>query len=100
MSDASTQGARQGSTDPWRERLPLPDAAAMTAAQKAAADALIAGPRKGVYGPFLPLMQSPALLDRVASAAETARAVAAGLQGLWVNNPIQANDVTGAYWSE
>jgi peptide/nickel transport system substrate-binding protein len=25
---------------------------------------------------------------------------AAGLQGLWVNNPIQANDVTGAYWTE
>jgi peptide/nickel transport system substrate-binding protein len=25
---------------------------------------------------------------------------AAGLQGLWVNNPIQANDVTAAYWAE
>ena len=45
----------------------------LTAAQKAAADALIAGPRKGVYGPFLPLMQSPALLDRVASVGEYLR---------------------------
>jgi 4-carboxymuconolactone decarboxylase len=41
------------------DRLPLPDAAAMTPQQKAAADALIAGPRKGVYGPFLPLLRSP-----------------------------------------
>lgn len=73
MSNSTEQGARQGYTDPWRERLPLPEAAAMTAAQKAAADALIAGPRKGVFGPFLPLMQSPVLLDRVASVGEYLR---------------------------
>lgn len=55
------------------DRLPLPDSTAMTAAQRAAADALIAGPRKGVYGPFLPLMRSPVLLDRVARVGEYLR---------------------------
>ena len=55
------------------DRLPLPDAAAMTPQQKAAADALIAGPRKGVYGPFLPLLRSPVLLERVASVGEYLR---------------------------
>lgn len=37
----------------------------MDAAQKAAAEALIAGPRKAVKGPFIPLMRSPQLLDRL-----------------------------------
>ena len=54
-------------------RLPLPDASAMTDAQRAAADALTAGPRKGVYGPFLPLLRSPVLLERVASVGEYLR---------------------------
>lgn len=75
MSDPSStsQGARQGHTEPWRERLPLPGAATMSPAQKAAADALIAGPRKGVYGPFLPLLQSPELLERVGRVGEYLR---------------------------
>jgi 4-carboxymuconolactone decarboxylase len=71
--DTLPPGARQGSTDPWRERLPMPAAGAMTAEQRAAADALIAGPRKGVYGPFLPLLRSPQLLDRVARVGEYLR---------------------------
>jgi len=71
--DAQTAGARQGHTEPWRERLPLPDAAVMSPAQKAAADALVAGPRKGVYGPFLPLLQSPELLERVGRVGEYLR---------------------------
>jgi 4-carboxymuconolactone decarboxylase len=45
----------------------------MTDTQRAAADALIAGPRKGVYGPFLPLLRSPVLLERVASLGEYLR---------------------------
>lgn len=65
--------ARQGFGEPGRERLPMPDAASMNAAQREAADALIAGPRKGVYGPFLPLLRSPALLDRVARVGEYLR---------------------------
>jgi 4-carboxymuconolactone decarboxylase len=65
--------ARQGSAQPWRERMPLPVDGAMTPAQREAAQALIAGPRKGVYGPFLPLLRSPQLLDRVAKVGEYLR---------------------------
>ena len=64
---------RQGSAQPWRERLPLPAQADMTPAQRAAAQALIDGPRKGVFGPFLPLLRSPVLLDRVAKVGEYLR---------------------------
>lgn len=55
------------------ERLPLPPAKAMTEAQRAAAQALIDGPRKAVYGPFVPLLRSPALLDRTAQLGEALR---------------------------
>jgi 4-carboxymuconolactone decarboxylase len=48
------------------ERLPMPPAERMNEAQRAAAAALMAGPRKGVKGPFIPLMHSPALLQRLA----------------------------------
>src|SRR4051812_10365597 len=68
-----TGAARQGFSEPWRERLPMPDGAAMNEAQRAASDALIAGPRKGVYGPFLPLLRSPQLLERVAGLGELLR---------------------------
>jgi 4-carboxymuconolactone decarboxylase len=64
---------RQGSGQPWRERMPLPPMDAMTPQQRAAAQALIDGPRKGVFGPFLPLMRSPVLLDRVAKVGEYLR---------------------------
>jgi 4-carboxymuconolactone decarboxylase len=64
---------RQGSAQPWRERMPLPAREAMTDDQRAAAQALIDGPRKGVYGPFLPLLRSPQLLDRVARVGEHLR---------------------------
>jgi len=72
MPDDKTD-LRQGSTQPWRERMPLPPMESMTPEQKAAAQALIDGPRKGVYGPFLPLMRSPVLLDRVARVGEYLR---------------------------
>jgi len=55
------------------DRLPLPADADMTPAQRAAAAELIAGPRKGVYGPFLPLMRSPELLARVGRVGEYLR---------------------------
>jgi len=55
------------------ERLPLPPMAALDEAQRAAAQALIDGPRKAVYGPFVPLLRTPALLERVAQLGETLR---------------------------
>lgn len=73
MSDQARPGARQGSSEPWSERLPLPERAAMNAQQRATADALIAGPRKAVFGPFVPLLRSPVLLDRVAKLGEYLR---------------------------
>lgn len=63
----------QGYASPGGERLPLPPEAAMNDAQRAAAQALIAGPRKGVFGPFLPLLRSPQLLERVAKTGEYLR---------------------------
>jgi 4-carboxymuconolactone decarboxylase len=42
-------------------------------AQRRAADALIAGPRKAVFGPFIPLLRSPELLDRMQRVGEFLR---------------------------
>lgn len=63
----------QGFAADARERLPMPAPETMNDAQRAAAQALIDGPRKGVYGPFLPLLRSPDLLDRVAKVGEYLR---------------------------
>ena len=69
MPEPIPQGHAAGAA----ERLPMPAADRMDAAQRAAAQALIDGPRKGVYGPFLPLLRSPVLLDRVARMGEYLR---------------------------
>ncbi len=53
------------------ERLGLPTV--LDAAQEAAANELINGPRGGVYGPFRPLLHRPPLLRCVASVGETLR---------------------------
>ena len=45
----------------------------MTPPQRAAADELIAGPRKGVKGPFIALLRSPELLARVQKVGEFLR---------------------------
>lgn len=63
----------QGYASPGGERLPLPADASLNAAQREAVQALVNGPRKGVYGPFLPLLRSPALLERVAAMGEYLR---------------------------
>ncbi|HEY2254734.1 MAG TPA: carboxymuconolactone decarboxylase family protein [Variovorax sp.] len=63
----------QGHTTPWAERVPMPAADAMTEAQRVAAQALIDGPRKAVFGPFVPLLQSPVLMERVGSVGEYLR---------------------------
>jgi 4-carboxymuconolactone decarboxylase len=53
------------------ERLGPP--ATLDAAQQKAADELINGPRRGVYGPFRPLLHRPPLLCAVAKVGETLR---------------------------
>lgn len=63
----------QGYAHPGGERLPMPAEHTLSPAQRDAAQALINGPRKGVYGPFLPLLRSPQLLDRVAKMGEYLR---------------------------
>jgi 4-carboxymuconolactone decarboxylase len=73
MQSSDPERIPQGGSQPWRERLPMPDAAAMTPAQSESARQLIAGPRKGVFGPFLPLLRSPELLDRVGKVGEYLR---------------------------
>ena len=53
------------------ERLGPP--AVLDAAQQEAADELINGPRRGVYGPFRPLLHRPALLRAIAKVGESLR---------------------------
>lgn len=55
------------------DRMPPLDAAQMNAAQRKAAAALIAGPRKAVVGPFIALLRSPELMDRMQRVGEYLR---------------------------
>src|SRR5713101_7231078 len=55
------------------DRMPPLAPAAMTTAQKNAADELAAGPRGGVKGPFIPLLRSPELMDRLQKVGEYLR---------------------------
>ena len=55
------------------ERMPPLAPARMNEAQQKAAAELIAGPRKGVVGPFIALMRSPALMDRLGGVGEYLR---------------------------
>lgn len=70
---ADSTSLAQGSVHGAAERLPMPPAGSLDEAQRLAAQALINGPRKGVYGPFLPLLRSPELLERVANLGEHLR---------------------------
>ena len=54
-------------------RMPPLMPAQMSSAQRAAADELIAGPRKGVKGPFIALLRSPELLVRLQKVGEFLR---------------------------
>lgn len=63
----------QGFGPSREERLPLPDRSAMTDAQRTAADAIISGPRKAIFGPFVPLLRTPALMDRIGKTGEALR---------------------------
>src|SRR5436190_9218510 len=58
---------------PRRDRLPPLDAEALTEAQRRAADELTAGPRRGVIGPFVPLLRSPELMEHAQRMGEYLR---------------------------
>lgn len=66
-------GHPQGFGPDTTERIGLPPREAMSEAQRAAADAIINGPRKAVFGPFVPLLQTPALMERVGKLGEALR---------------------------
>jgi len=72
MSDKPA-GFRQGFGTQGAERLPLPAPESMSDAQRAAADSIINGPRKAIFGPFIPLMRTPALMEHVGKTGETLR---------------------------
>ena len=55
------------------ERMPPLPFDKMTAAQRKAAEEMTAGPRKGVKGPFVPLLRSPELMDRLQKVGEYLR---------------------------
>jgi len=55
------------------DRMPPIPRERMTDAQRAAADELIAGPRKAVKGPFIPLLRSPELMARLQKVGEYLR---------------------------
>lgn len=58
---------------PGPQRIVLPADADMNEAQRQAAQALIAGPRGAVFGPFIALLQSPDLMDRLQKVGEFLR---------------------------
>ena len=58
---------------PSKERMPGIPRDQMDDAQRAAADELAAGPRKGVKGPFIPLLRSPQLMARLQKVGEYLR---------------------------
>ena len=57
----------------FQDRMPPLPADKMTDAQRKAAEEIIAGPRKGVKGPFIPLLRSPELMDRLQKVGEYLR---------------------------
>lgn len=56
-----------------KDRMPPILAERMSAEQKKAAAELAAGPRGGVKGPFIPLLRSPRLMDRLQKVGEYLR---------------------------
>jgi 4-carboxymuconolactone decarboxylase len=58
---------------PHVDRMPPLERAAMTEVQRKVADELAAGPRGGVKGPFIPLLRSPELMDRLQKVGEYLR---------------------------
>lgn len=63
----------QGFGPDRRERLSLPEPATWGDEQRRIAQALIDGPRGGVFGPFVPLLHAPALAEPVGALGEVLR---------------------------
>src|SRR5262252_8804262 len=57
----------------FQDRMPPLTADKMNEAQRKAAAEMAAGPRKGVKGPFIPLIRSPELMDRLQKVGEYLR---------------------------
>ena len=55
------------------DRLPEIASDALTPAQRRAADALVRGPRGALFGPFVPMLRSPELLERAQRLGEYLR---------------------------
>ena len=72
MSDNNT-GLNSSNCMPGPERMPALPMDKMDEAQKAAAQELINGPRGAVFGPFIPLMRSPELMNRLQKVGEYIR---------------------------
>ncbi|MDY7579218.1 carboxymuconolactone decarboxylase family protein [Herbaspirillum sp. RTI4] len=56
-----------------QDRMPLPAMSELNEVQRQAAQDIINGPRKALYGPFIPLLRSPELLDRSSKMGEYLR---------------------------
>ena len=73
MINPPSTATPQGFSADTAERLSLPTRDAMTDAQRAAADAIVAGPRKAIFGPFIPLLRCPVLMERIGKTGEALR---------------------------
>jgi len=62
-----------GSLTMAQDRLPPIPPGQMTPTQRQLADAIIQGPRGALYGPFIPLLRSPELMDRSQKVGEYLR---------------------------
>ncbi len=72
-SSTAARASRQISYDIAPERMPVIPDDKMSAAQKKAAAELVAGPRKEIKGPFVPLMRSPEFMSRLQKVGEYIR---------------------------
>jgi len=63
----------QGFSVDRSERLPLIPEAERTEAQRAAANAIINSPRKAVVGPYIPLLHTPVLMERLGAVGAALR---------------------------
>lgn len=73
MNNPNSTATSQGFFADTAERLSILSRDAMTEAQRTAADAIIAGPRKAIFGPFVPLLQCPVLMERIGKTGEALR---------------------------
>ena len=69
------------------DRLPPLPRDEWTDAQRRAAEAIISGPRGALYGPFVPLLRSPELMDCAQRMGEYLRYRAASARGFGARHP-------------